>query len=169
MAFSALSFYIVQEVIASLQKNASIIKETDPNINFWFKQFSEKNLPKEHSKLVLVNFWASWCQPCQKELPSLVALRKRFNESEMYIIGINCDDDKPEKKVREIEQKHALNFPNITDIENKNLRLIGAETLPVTMMFYDEKLIFSSYQGMDFAEDSFLKIIDDAHKKNQTN
>ncbi len=46
-------------------------------------------------KVVVVNFWASWCGPCRYEIPELIKLRSRFSESELLIVGVSIDESRP--------------------------------------------------------------------------
>jgi len=61
-------------------------------------------------KLVLVDFWASWCPPCIVEMPHMVALQKR-HAGKLQIIGIAMDDDAATAK--ETAARYKLNYPNV--------------------------------------------------------
>lgn len=58
-------------------------------------------------KVVVLNFWATWCPPCRKETPEFVALQKEF-ASKVQFIGIAIDDEEP---VREFADSYAVNYP----------------------------------------------------------
>ncbi len=165
--FGGLSFYIAKEVIASIQKKADIDKFEDKSKERWFQTFKDIDTEKKTITLkeiktpfVLINFWASWCTPCLKEFPDLVELRKKIPEDKLFILGINCDEEAPESKVIQIKKKFNVNFPNVVDPQNKNLTIIGSNTLPATLLFHNGVLIFSSYKQTDFMNKQFLKMID---------
>ncbi len=60
-------------------------------------------------KVVIVNFWASWCSPCRKEMPALENYYAQHKEGGLIVLAINMDDPKNEQTVRDI--MHAFSFP----------------------------------------------------------
>uniref|UniRef100_A0A7C4AHX1 TlpA family protein disulfide reductase n=1 Tax=Fundidesulfovibrio putealis TaxID=270496 RepID=A0A7C4AHX1_9BACT len=52
-----------------------------------------KLVGESRGKVVVVNFWASWCGPCRQEIPDLIAMRKRIPESKLAVIGVSLDQD----------------------------------------------------------------------------
>lgn len=60
-------------------------------------------------KVVLVNFWATWCPPCRQELPELVALRQRYAEDQLVVLGVSVDDSTGH--VEQFLRNMPLNFP----------------------------------------------------------
>lgn len=52
-----------------------------------------KAVSQAKGKVVVVNFWASWCPPCRQEIPDLIALRKRIPEDKLLLIGVSIDQD----------------------------------------------------------------------------
>ncbi|HWK08882.1 MAG TPA: TlpA disulfide reductase family protein, partial [Vicinamibacterales bacterium] len=60
-------------------------------------------------KVVLVNFWATWCPPCRAEVPELVALQQKYRD-QLQIIGISEDESSPED-VKRFAVEHRINYP----------------------------------------------------------
>jgi len=65
-------------------------------------------LDQWHGKVVVVNFWATWCAPCREEIPLFVALQKKYGERGLQFVGIAIDQ--PEK-VRPYAAELGMNFP----------------------------------------------------------
>ncbi len=66
-------------------------------------------IEESKGKVVLVNFWATWCPPCRQELPELVALRQRYAEDQLVVLGISVDDSTG--PVERFLRDMPLNFP----------------------------------------------------------
>jgi len=64
-------------------------------------------------KVVLINFWASWCGPCVAELPSLQILYDKLKDQGFVVIGVGVDDD--EESLRSFQNKYSLKFPILID------------------------------------------------------
>jgi len=60
-------------------------------------------------KVVLVDFWATWCEPCREEIPALVSLQGRYGRQGLQIVGISLDDDPA--PVREFYARYHMNYP----------------------------------------------------------
>jgi len=65
------------------------------------------DLTKLRGKVVLVNYWATWCAPCRKDMPKLDALYRRYRDQNLEIIGISIDRDSDLAKVRKVAPKLA--------------------------------------------------------------
>ncbi len=61
-------------------------------------------------KVVLLNFWATWCAPCLVEIPDFVELVNQYGDDGFAILGISIDEG-PEEKVREFYERHKMNYP----------------------------------------------------------
>ena len=60
------------------------------------------DLAKLRGKVVLVNYWATWCAPCRKDMPKLDAFYRRYHQHDLEMIGISVDRDADLKKVRKV-------------------------------------------------------------------
>ena len=80
-------------------------------------------------KVVLLNFWATWCPPCVEEMPSLVALQKRMGDK-LTILAVSVDED--EGEYRRFLVRHRIELLTVRDAEQKSNMLYGSTRFPET-------------------------------------
>src|SRR5258708_17372754 len=87
------------------------VRDPDPAPEFKLKEFAGKEVTLEASrgKVVLLNFWATWCGPCRAEIPELIALQNRYKDR-LQIIGLVVDDD-DEQAIRSVIASEGINYP----------------------------------------------------------
>jgi peroxiredoxin len=85
-----------------------------------------------HGKVVLVNFWATWCQPCRKEMPDLDALYQRFKDQGFVILGIS---DEEAIKVKELLAERSVAYPILLDPGRKVNELFGIDGIPKSFLY----------------------------------
>jgi thiol-disulfide isomerase/thioredoxin len=68
---------------------------------------------RHRGKVVLIDFWASWCGPCRAEVPGLVDIYQRYHEQGFEIVGINLDDDM--EALQEFLADNDIDWPQVTD------------------------------------------------------
>lgn len=99
-----------------------------------------KFISANKGRVVLVNFWATWCQPCVQEFPGLIALREGFPESELAMVGLSLDYSI--KAAQNFVDRKHVNFPVYLDGGDVSSTL-GVQGIPRTMVFNrDGKKIF---------------------------
>jgi cytochrome c biogenesis protein CcmG, thiol:disulfide interchange protein DsbE len=87
-------------------------------------------LSQFRGQVVLVNFWATWCAPCQAELPSLISLQDRIKPKAMTVLGISIDVD--EDAYHRFIKQRSVNFPTVRDPEQKVASVYGTTGWPET-------------------------------------
>ena len=141
-------------------KNLAINKELKKYDDITFLDDKNENIRLNDFKgnLILLNFWATWCAPCKKEMPSLDLLKNYQELSNLEIFPINVGQDN-------IEQ--ARNFFKELDIKNLNLyfdsqitlaKKFGLRGIPTTILFNKNGLEFARIIGsIDFEDEKFIK------------
>jgi cytochrome c biogenesis protein CcmG/thiol:disulfide interchange protein DsbE len=96
-------------------------------------------------KVVLLNFWATWCAPCQVELPQFVSWKKEYGAGGLQVIGISMDDDPT--VVRTLSKKMRLNYPIAMGDEELGELYGGILGLPVTYLIDKDGFIRAEFRG----------------------
>ena len=117
----------------------------------------EQRLSQYRGKIVLVNFWATWCKPCTTEMPAMQAVYDKLRDKGFVVLAINELED--DAKVREHIKQHGHTFPVLMDRDNKVANQFGVFGLPVSV-FIDEKGIVQEYiKGGLLTEDKISQTI----------
>jgi thiol-disulfide isomerase/thioredoxin len=98
-------------------------------------------------KVVIVNFWATWCPPCREEIPELVDLQTRYKD-QLQIIGVSVDEDVPASAVKRFADKFAINFPVVMASPALVREYEGASALPTNFMINREGRVVQKHVGV---------------------
>lgn len=114
-----------------------------------------------HGVPILVNFWATWCEPCRREMPALEKLSKLFAPQELTVIGISVDSDT--NLAREFILSQKLSFPMLSDgaqsLSQVGLRLT---VFPTTYLLRRDRSIADIITGArDWTEAAMLRHIEE--------
>lgn len=101
-----------------------------------------QRLSQYRGKVVLVNFWATWCKPCTTEMPAMQTTYDKLRDKGFVVLAINELED--EAKVREHIKQYGHTFPVLMDRDNKIANQFGVFGLPVSV-FIDEKGVVREY------------------------
>ena len=97
-----------------------------------------------HGKVVVLNFWATWCTPCLKEMPDLEEL---WNDSGGKVVVVAISMGETEEKIRKFLKKHHFSFPIIADTDMKIVQLYGVKNLPITYLVDPDGVIIGRAIG----------------------
>ena len=97
-------------------------------------------------KVVLVNFWATWCPPCREEIPDLVALQEKYRD-QLQIIGISQDSGSIEE-VRRFVADHRVNYPTVMSTPEIEARFPGVYALPTTFVLDRDGRLAQKHIGL---------------------
>lgn len=103
------------------------------------------NLADYKGKVVLLDFWATWCGPCRTEIPHFVEMQNKYGPEGFQVIGISMDDDA--KPVREFYQQYKLNYPAAVGDDKLAERYGGVLGLPVNFILDREGRIHARHLG----------------------
>ena len=103
------------------------------------------NLADYKGKVVLLDFWATWCGPCRIEIPGLVKLQNRYRDQGLAVIGISMDDG-PEP-VREFYREYSMNYPVVMGDSKIGELFGGIFGLPTTFLIGRDGRIYAKHVG----------------------
>ncbi len=110
--------------------------KTEDRSIFWFDINNKRiDLTDLNGKVVLVNFWASWCAPCIEELPSINKLSKKIDQSKFESVIINIDKVNKEKSVRIYESLRLDNLKYFYDANNHLVSYLKVDVIPTTIIY----------------------------------
>ena len=149
-AFAAACFLLARGGSAQ-QDNRPVIRfvsNPDQAPEFTLKGLDGKsvNLADAHGKVVLLNFWATWCGPCRAEIPDLVDLQSRY-QGRLQIIGLNVDDDDP-AEIQKYVEENGINYPVAMVPAELRTQFGGIPALPTSFVLDPQGRVMQKHVGL---------------------
>lgn len=124
------------------------VRNPDPAPDFKVKDIDGNDLSVEayKGKVVLLNFWATWCGPCRAEIPSLIELQSKYKDR-LQIIGMDVDDE-DENTVRDVVKNEVINYPVALTTLQVRLAYGGISALPTVFVIDTEGRVVQKHVGL---------------------
>jgi peroxiredoxin len=141
-----LSFLLVV-VIVAIGLGQSFQPQKAPN--FTLKTYKDKtvDLASLKGKVVIVNFWATWCGPCRAEIPDFIKLYDAYKSKGLEIVGISLDRN-GWSDVQPFIEKNKINYPIVLGTDEVVERYGGIEAIPTTFIVNREGTVVERQVGM---------------------
>ena len=120
-----------------------------PAPNFTLPDVSGKqvSLADHKGKVVLLNFWATWCGPCKREIPDFMEMKRDYAGRDFEIIGVSVDQDGV-RKVEPFVKNTGINYPVLVDGNKISGLYGGVQSIPTTFVLDKEGRIVAQYVGL---------------------
>jgi thiol-disulfide isomerase/thioredoxin len=104
------------------------------------------SLSASRGKVVLLNFWATWCGPCRAEIPDLIELQKKYGDH-LQIIGLDVDDDDV-AEVKKFVAANGINYPVGMATNEIRIQYGGVAALPTSFVLDDQGRVVQKHEGL---------------------
>jgi len=89
------------------------------------------------TQLTVIDFWATWCQPCVRSIPLLNTLADEFTGQGVAFIGVSIDGPRNQSKIKPFIQSMGVGYPILRDIDSELMSELGVTAVP-TLLVYDK-------------------------------
>jgi peroxiredoxin len=119
-------------VTASGSDAAALTAQTAPDFTLPTVDGKEIRLSDLRGKVVLINFWATWCPPCVREIPRLVRVSEKYRDQGLVILGINVTAQDDRAKVEQFVRDQRITYPVLLDLNSDAGQKYSSRLMPTT-------------------------------------
>jgi len=119
-------------IVAGTASSAIAPSTPAPDFSLHAMKGPNMRLKDQRGRVVMVNFWATWCAPCRQEMPQLNRLYEKYRTSGFVLLGVNVDEDA--SKAAEVAAKLGVTFPVLLDADKTVSKLYDLNTMPSTVL-----------------------------------
>ncbi len=154
--------------LSLMAANKKPLKEGDAFPDLSKYQIEGKVPATLKGKVVVVDFWASWCGPCKESFPMMEELYRRFDRQGLIILAINVDESKA--AMEEFLKQHPVTFNVVRDTNKKLVAEVNIASMPTSFVLDPEGKVHAVYRGFHGSETKrkYLEDIDELLKRAAT-
>ncbi len=131
---------------------ADMTGKVAPALTFKDLAGQQVSLAALKGKVVVVDFWATWCGPCRVEIPGYIELQKKYGKDGLVIVGVSLDTKSP-AEVKKFVEANAMNYPVVIAGSEVVDAFGGFDAIPTTFLIgRDGKILHQKSGAMDHAE-----------------
>ncbi len=130
------------------QPTIRFVRNPDPAPDFSLTGLDGKaiTLASSKGKVILLNFWATWCGPCRAEIPELIELQNKYKDR-LQVLGLVVDDDDRDA-IKEFAEKFGINYPVAIATNEIRMQYGGIAALPTSFLLDAEGRIVQKHEGL---------------------
>jgi peroxiredoxin len=128
------------------------VGRTPPDFSLKDTNGKRLSLSGYQGKVVVLNFWATWCGPCKTEIPWFIEFEKQFQTRGFTVLGVSMDEE-GWKVVNPYVAEHKINYPIVLADEEVNESYGGIEALPTTLLIGRDGKVAFLHAGLISRED----------------
>jgi cytochrome c biogenesis protein CcmG/thiol:disulfide interchange protein DsbE len=129
--------WLLVNAVGPVQSQVGIMKPVKaPDFTFTTSSHKTISLKSLRGKVVLLDFWATWCAPCRQAVPELIGLQTKFRSRNFVVVGIAMDDASTAGRIKAYVAQYGSDYPIGTSFEEnvQTARVYGAATLPTQVL-----------------------------------
>jgi len=131
-----------------------------PDFTLTDLQGQKHTLRSYHGKVVMLNFWATYCGPCIKEMPSMQRLNEKLADKPFTIIAVNMAEEKSDVEAFFTKYKIKVTFPILLDPEGEAVEKWMISAVPTTFIIDKEgKIRYAMFGGLEWDSDEVVKTL----------
>jgi len=154
---SAVSLLIVLSGLLGMAARPPLVGSPAPEIVLRDLQGRDVKLSDLRGKVVLVNFWATWCKPCKEEMPAMQASYDKFRDKGFVVLAVNELEDTA--RVAEHIRTHGHTFEVVMDHNNQVANMYGVVGLPASFLIDPQGIVRERISGSLLTESRIEEMV----------
>lgn len=142
-----------------------VVKDGKKAADFELKTLEGKSikLSDYHGKIVIIDFWATWCGPCRKGVPDLVELQNEYKDK-LVVIGISLDQQNTIKELEPFMKQYGINYPVVLGTQQVVMDYGNIQAIPTSFLIDQSGNIVDTHIGL-VPKSTYTNMIDKLLKK----
>ncbi|MBB3060599.1 TlpA family protein disulfide reductase [Microbulbifer rhizosphaerae] len=149
---------LLTTILLALSTQLAAAAEPSPDFTLASNKGDNLRLAEQRGKVIMLNFWASWCGPCRQEMPLLDELNARYEAAGFQVWGVNVDSKRADAE--QMLGKIPVEFPVLFDSKGEVSKLFGVDAMPSSVFIDRDGKIRHVHRGFrDGDEAAYKKVI----------